>query len=154
MIKLLCTCIPLLVLTACNTNSVDKDGSAILTPAERLSANDALSQQQLNDIRKIHNALSEVVQSSLANMTEDFSRSEHPDREIAIWLNVAAAYERFAVDKHVEEYDKKKEAFQLLQLRSRVSGEAALMKYDFAYLSKDEISEILRYYDETAVVTR
>lgn len=155
MMKLLYIWVPLLVLTACNTNTMDKD-TAIPTTSEKSAAgetSDSLRQQQLNDIRKIHNALSEVVHGSVETMIDEFRRSKHRDEKIAIWLNVAAAYEKFAVDKHFEEYDKKKEAFQLLQLRSGVSDEAALPEYDFVYLSKEEISEILRYYEENAVAT-
>jgi hypothetical protein len=61
---------------------------------------------------------------------------------------MATAYERFAVQKHIEEYDKKKEAYELLLLRSMASEEHVLRKYRFHYLSVEEVNEVLSYYAE------
>lgn len=109
---------------------------------------DTLTKQQLENVKRIHSAFSEVMHSTLAETIDKFKRDQHPDREIAIWLKMATAYERFAVQKHIEEYDKKKEAYELLLLRSMASEEHVLRKYRFHYLSVEEVNEVLSYYAE------
>ncbi|MGC3945107.1 MAG: hypothetical protein QM762_11430 [Chryseolinea sp.] len=110
---------------------------------------DTLSKEQLGKIKRIHNAFSEVMKSSLAETIDNFKRDQHPDREIAIWLMMATAYEQFAVNKHIEEYDKKLEAFELLLMRSMATESEVLEKYQCEYLSKDEVKEIFSYYTES-----
>ena len=107
---------------------------------------DSLNYEQLQKVKRIHNAFSEVTKNTLAETINNFSEYQDPDHEILIWSNMAIAYERFAVNKHIEEYDKKQEAFELLLLRSKVSEKEALAKYGFKYLSNDEAREILSYY--------
>ena len=107
---------------------------------------DSLNYEQLQKVKRIHNAFSEVTKNTLAETINNFSEYQDPDHEILIWSNMAIAYERFAVNKHIEEYDKKQEAFELLLLRWKVSEKEALAKYGFKYLSDDEAREILSYY--------
>lgn len=109
---------------------------------------DTLTDKQLREIRRIHHVFSEVNSSSLEETINNFKRDQNPDNEIAIWLKMADAYERFALNKHIEEHDKKEEAFELLLLRSMMSERDVRNKTDFTYLSGDEIEELFSYYTD------
>ncbi|MEJ1237223.1 hypothetical protein WBG78_03780 [Chryseolinea sp. T2] len=139
----------LLLYTACKPNTGDTDD--VVTNATHhpgASSHNALTDDQLEKVKRIHFAFDEVAKITLTETIDKFKRYSEPDREIAIWLTMATAYERFAINKHVEEYDKKKEAFELLILRSKASEKEVLEKHHFEYLSNEEVQEIFDYYSE------
>lgn len=107
---------------------------------------DSLTAKQIKEIERIQRVFSEVNSSSLEETINNFKRDQNPEREIAIWLGMADAYERFTVNKHIEEHDKKEEAYQLILLRSIMTEEEAIDKADITYLTQDEVKEVLSYY--------
>src|SRR5215204_4459264 len=107
---------------------------------------DALSDKQLKKIERIHRVFSEVNSSSLEETINNFKREQNPDSEIVIWLKMADAYERFTVNKHIEEHDKKEEAYQLVLLRSMMTEEKVIDSIDVTYLTQGEVKEVLSYY--------
>jgi len=109
----------------------------------------SLTEQQLKEIKRIHHAFSEVNSSSLEETINNFKRDQNPDIEIAIWSQMADAYERFAVHKHIEEHDKKVEAYEVILLRSTMSEEEVMKKLSLSYLSKEELEEIFSYYADS-----
>ncbi|HTF20646.1 MAG TPA: hypothetical protein VK658_21385 [Chryseolinea sp.] len=106
---------------------------------------DSLTVKQLKDIKRIHYVFSEVSSSSMEEMINKFKRDKHPDEKIVTWSKMAAAYERFTLNKHVEEYDKKVEAYQLILLRSTMAEEDVLGKVDIIHLTKEEVNEVFSY---------
>lgn len=109
---------------------------------------DSLTTKQTKDIERIHRVFSEVNATSLKETIDNFKSDRNPDREIAIWSGMADAYERFTLNKHIEEYDKKMEAFQLLLVRSMMTEEEIIQKMEFSYLSADDVKEIFSYYTD------
>ena len=109
---------------------------------------DSITGKQLREIKRIHRALEEVISLSLEETITNFKRDRNPDNEIAIWSHMADAYERFTLNKHFEEHDKKDEAFQILLLRSMMPEEEVLQKIDISYLTKAEVEELFSYYKD------
>ena len=111
---------------------------------------DSLTTEQINDITRIQEVFSEVNSTSLEETINNFKRDQHPDNEIAIWLKMADAYQRFTLrtDKSIA-HDKKSEAYELILLRSMMTEEEVLDKSTPEVLTKDEVKEILSYYTDT-----
>ena len=66
---------------------------------------------------------------------------------------MAEAYERFAVNKHIEEHDKKVEAYEVILLRSTMTEEEVMKKLSLSYLSKEELEEIFSYYADSRSIS-
>ena len=107
---------------------------------------DSLSLEQIEKIKKIHLAFSEVNPSTLEQTITDFKRDKNPDNEITIWLEMASAYEKFKI-KHTDlDINKKKEAYSLILMRSMVNEIEAKENSNIKLLTENEISEIFSYY--------
>jgi hypothetical protein len=108
---------------------------------------DSLTTEQLNDIKIIQGVFSEVLSSSLDETINNFKKDQHPDKEIAAWLKMADAYQRFTLraDSAIG-LDKKKEAFELILLRSMMTEEEILDKLEPKFLTKEDVKEIFSYY--------
>lgn len=109
------------------------------------NVHDPLTPIQIKEIERIHTAFSEVNSRSLDQTIKYFRGYQNPSKEIAGWLKMADAYERFTLRKHIEEYDKKYEAYQLILRRSMMTERDVIEKVDIIYLTKDEVKEILGY---------
>jgi hypothetical protein len=110
---------------------------------------DSLTESQLKEIKRIHHVFSEVNSTLLEQKIDNFKSNQNPAREIAIWSKMADAYERFAVNKHVEEHDKKEEAYEAILLRSTMTEDEVMKKLKFTYLSQKELEEIFSYYTDS-----
>lgn len=107
---------------------------------------DPLTHAQLKEIERIHTAFSEVNSRSLDQTINYFRAHQNPSKEIADWLKMVDAYERFTLNKHIEEYDKKYEAYQLILRRSRMTEQDVIEKVEIIYLTEKEVKEILDYF--------
>ena len=58
--------------------------------------------------------LHEVEPASLEDTLNDFSRDAHHEREVAVWENIAKAYERYISNRAALPHASKQEAFHLL----------------------------------------
>ncbi len=107
----------------------------------------SLNEAQLLSIKKIHKTFEEVYPISLDKTIDNFKRDQHPNREIEIWQAMAKSYEVFSAintgDKFIE---KRKDAFQLILMRSMISEKEILKKNEFKKLSKTEVQQILKTY--------
>lgn len=146
----LLTIILLTGLICCVTRSKDEPKEIALKDLELNEiVHDSLTNQQLKDIARIQEVFAEVNSSSLEETIDNFRRDEHPDKEISIWLKMADAYELFTLDKReVVSLDKKKEAYELLLLRSMMSEGEVMNKYKATSLTDKEVKEIFTYYLE------
>lgn len=109
--------------------------------------NDALSEEQLESIKFIHEAFIEVLPISLEETTESFKRDQNPDTEINVWLNMAKAYQSvLSADSGFSDLNKKTEVFKLILMRSMLSEEEAIEAAELKLLTTEEIKEVLGKY--------
>lgn len=105
-----------------------------------------LTGEQEAAIREIHEALLEVDPSSYQSKVDDFSRDLDPDKEIAIWQEIARVYQVFETDHPQAQKASKSEVYQLLLMRSMVPTEEVLRDTPLKTLTKDEAREVLSAY--------
>ncbi|MBQ4822378.1 hypothetical protein [Aquimarina sp. MMG016] len=107
----------------------------------------SLSKEQLQKIKKIHKAFTEVYPISLDETITNFKRDQNPDNEIEIWSAMKEAYEKFALKNNREDQlQKRKEAFKLVLMRSMMSEEETIRMFDLKILTKSEVDKILDSY--------
>jgi hypothetical protein len=107
---------------------------------------DSLSSDQLDKVMRIQKIFAEVYPVSLDETVTNFKRDLNPDKEIQIWLNMAAAYQEFISRNSAIDSSKKQDVFNLLLLRSMMPDEEAIKESKVKHLSDQEIAEVLRYY--------
>jgi hypothetical protein len=134
-----------LVILSCDSNKTVK------IPASQIEmspvVHDTLSTTQIENIRKIQAVFAEVNPSTLEETITNFKRDQHPDNEINIWLNMAAAYEKFTA-VHKISLEKKEEAYKLILLRSMMPEAEAKGKAEVKLLTDEEIATIFSYYTD------
>ncbi len=139
-----------LTLFSCKTNNKSENSNVQTINANDLTlspiVHDTLSSDQIEKIKKIQKTFSEVNPSSLEETITNFKRDRNPDNEIAIWLAMANAYEKFTSKNPSIDISKKKEAYGLILIRSMENEESTKVKADLKLLTDKEVSEILSYY--------
>ena len=141
-----------LTVSACNTNHQNEQEPLkvdISTLHVSPVVHDTLSPAQLGKIEFIHNTFAEVQPGTLEETITDFKRDQNPDNEIAIWLSMANAYQKF-VQKKGSNLDiaSKRETYKLILLRSEMSSKEAVVEAKPKLLSAADISDILGFYDQ------
>ena len=107
---------------------------------------DSLTTEQVDKIKKIQRVFYEVNPSTLEETMDDFKRDQHPDNEIAIWLAMANAYEKFTNNHKGIGIDKKTEAYRLILMRSMENEADAKAETNLKWLTDKEVAEIFSYY--------
>jgi hypothetical protein len=102
-----------------------------------------LSDLQIQRIKKIRGAFAEVDQSSFDKWMDDFRRDADPDREIAIWERMAAAYSRYISGKNLS-LETKLDVFQVVLLRSTAPAEEVLNHLTLKVLTEEDAKEIMK----------
>ena len=116
---------------------------------------DSLTTKQIKAIERILRTFSEVNSNTLEETIDNFKRDQRPDREIAVWLTMADVYEHFTLHKGTAiDHNKKDEAYELILLRSMMTEEEVIDKFDFKYLSTDEVKAILDEYADPPQLLR
>lgn len=140
--------------SGCGIKDKDKSETGNVAVEElRLNeiVHDSLTQKQLLDIENIHAVFSEVSSASLEETITDFRRDQNPDDEIAIWLKMASAYQKFCLVNGPQlELNKKKEVFAAILMRSMMDDKEVLDNLKVKYLSIEELKEALTYYNTPA----
>ena len=93
----------------------------------------------------MHQVFHEVDPSSLEGWKEDFQRDSNPDSEIKIWENMAAAYEAFTTSRELS-IDAKKDAYQVVMLRSAASEPDVLAHLKLKVLTEADAKEIMAHF--------
>ena len=106
---------------------------------------DKLTEDQMSQIRHLQKVFAEVMPSSVEKWAEDFRRDLNPDNEIAIWENMAAAYEAYTSSR-VLTLEAKKDVFQVVLLRSASSEEEVLKHLKLKTLTEKDAKEIMARY--------
>ena len=76
---------------------------------------------------------------------EGFRRDVHPEREIAIWEQIAVAFTQFTAGRSVS-LEIRREAFALLLFRSGATADATLKHAKLKYLTKDLAEQLVELY--------
>jgi len=76
---------------------------------------------------------------------EGFRRDAHPENEIAIWEQIAAAYTQFIKDRQVP-IAQRREAFGLLLYRSGATAEETLQQAKLKHLTREEARRLVNLY--------
>ena len=138
------------VIFSCKTNDKRDDSSVKTVKASDLIASpvvhDTLSQVQIEKIKKIQIAFQEVNPSTLEETIINFKRDQHPDSEIAVWLTMADVYEKFTSIRTSLDIEKKKEAYELILIRSMMDETEAKNQASVKLLTASEVAEIFSYY--------
>ncbi|MCC3158244.1 hypothetical protein LJ737_13430 [Hymenobacter sp. 15J16-1T3B] len=108
---------------------------------------DSLTSAQVARITRIQATFAEVVPASLAETLNNFRRDADPDREIAVWETMAAAYERYLRRQPRLSFAQKKEVFALLLSRSMMPAAAALANANPVRLTPTEAQQVLAEYE-------
>ena len=108
---------------------------------------DSLTSEQIDKIKRIQSVFEEVYPVSLEQTITDFKRDLNPDSEIAIWLQMADAYENYVNSKKVKlNLDTKKEVYKLILSRSMMPDAEAISNSKLTILTEKEAKEVLRFY--------
>jgi hypothetical protein len=104
-----------------------------------------LSTGQLKRITKLHDTFREVDPTPLEKWLDDFKRDQHPDREIQIYEGMAEAYTAYCASRNLS-IDAKREAYQVVLLRSGTPDEEVMKRVDPKVLTRKNVAEILALY--------
>jgi hypothetical protein len=96
-------------------------------------------------IRKLEPIFAEVYPRTHEGWLDGFQRDVDPEREIAIWEAMGAAYQTFT-EKRSPSLDAKKEAFGLLLVRSAGDEQHTLSGATLKHLSRAHAEELLHLY--------
>lgn len=143
----------LLIFISCNSHKEEKQNVQTMDPNDiQISevVHDSLTTDQINKITKIQSVFAEVVPVSLEETITNFKRDQNPDSEIAIWIQMADAYEKYLSSKGNQlDLESKKEVFKLILSRSMMPAEEAIANSKLKILTEKEAKEVFRYYSGT-----
>ena len=136
----------------CSSNENQESKTIMIDPKEirpNEVVHESLSATQIEKIKQIQSTFSEVFPVSLEETITNFKRDANPDKEIAIWLGMAAAYQKF-FNAHSKEtsLEKKEEVFKLLLSRSMMSPEEAIKNSNLKILTNAEAGVVLSFYSD------
>ena len=101
-----------------------------------------LTEEQMSRVQRVQKIFNEVDPSPLEKWVEDFKRDVNPDRELAIWEEMATAYETFTSSRSLTP-DGKKEVFQVVLMRSAAADEEALKHLELKVLTEKDARAIM-----------
>jgi hypothetical protein len=140
----------LFFIVSCGSDTDEKQNVQTPDPKDQLNQPDpdSLNQEQIERITKIQSVFSEVYPISLEQTIINFKRNLDPDKEIAVWLVMADAYEKYlARQKDSLDLPAKKEVFKLVLLRSMKPDSEAVAGAQLLLLKETDAQEILKYYN-------
>jgi len=136
--------------SSCKSNvKVEKVTIDSIAPTETSPAPAApgtFNATQLEKIMTIQRVFAEVNPSTLEETIDDFKQEKDPDSEIALWLAMAHAYQKFTANHPTIDGNKKLEAYNLILLRSMENEADAKAETNLKYLTNKEVAEIFSYY--------
>jgi hypothetical protein len=139
----------IIIVAFCFFGCAKKESSSTWMDPKKISQgpiiHSALSPEQIARITRVQKIFADVDPTPLTKWIEDFSRDQNPDREIAIWEGMAAPYEKF-LTKYPLTPQGKKEAFQVVLIRSGASSEETMSRLKIEAITKYQAQEILLWY--------
>ena len=140
----------LLIFCSCNSSKDERQNVETMNPNDiKISevVHDSLTTDQIQRIKKIQGTFAEVNTSSLEETITNFKRDQNPDNEIAIWLQMVDAYEKYLVSRQSKlDLNTKKEIYKLILSRSMMPDDEAIANSKLTILTEKEAKEVLSYY--------
>lgn len=109
------------------------------SPAQR----DALGQEQLRRIQQVRAVFADVDDQTEAEWVDNFRRDQNPDKEIAVWEEMASAYREFCSGRQLSSVAKM-DVFRVVLMRSMASEEETLAKVQLNELTKGDARIVMR----------
>ncbi len=138
------------VFISCGTKEKEAVSQVDTVDANRVVINeiihDTLSAAQMERIKRIHTVFLEVEPVSFEETVSDFKRDQNPDREIEIWLAMAAAYEQYVTKHPSMSLELKQEVYKVVLMRSMANEAETRANVETQLLSDKDITEIMGYY--------
>ena len=106
---------------------------------------DTLSSEQMDRIKKIHDAFAEVDPEPIEKWVDDFKRDLDIEQEMSIWERMVKAYQPF-IASHNLSIAARKEAFQVILMRSMASEDDTLAHLSLKVLSREDAVDLMRRY--------
>jgi len=126
-----------------------KENGSVKIPIECLIPSpmrrSSLTDEQMFRISLLKEIFIEVF-SECDEMWEGFSRDENPEREIVIWEHIAKSFQKISLNRYMS-LDYKKEALDLLLMRSMMPTYQVLKEKKAKLISNDAAKEILKSYE-------
>jgi hypothetical protein len=107
----------------------------------------SLTEEQMSRVKRLQGTFSDADPSPLEKWVEDFRRDANPENELKIWEAMARAYEGFTTNRNLT-LDAKKEAFQVVLLRSAAPEEDVLQHLKLKVLTEKDAREIMALFVE------
>jgi len=137
--------------SACKSPQKNPETAAVKDISLGPVVHDSLTADQILKIKYIQQTFQDVYPVTLEETITNFKRDEPPDKEIAIWLNMATAYQKFIQKYTGSDSAKKQEAFKLILLRSMMPSPKAIEQAQLKVLSQEQVNDLLQYYHADAV---
>lgn len=107
---------------------------------------DSLTAAQMQRITSLQKIFVEVDGQTVDQWADSFKRDLDPDRELAIWERMAAAYSRYC-DKHQQlSLDAKNEVYKVVLLRSMASPSDVIARLDLKVLTQQDARDVMAGY--------
>ena len=98
-------------------------------------------------IKSFKQILGEVETSTLEKTIKNFQRDQHPEREVAVWERIAAAYRLYVCENPSDNMAIKRDVYRVLL-------GASMGTQDFGdtirHLSREQINEVISYFSRSA----
>jgi hypothetical protein len=107
--------------------------------------NTTLPNALVERIRRLKSVFAEVYPRSHAEWLDGFQRDAVPEREVAIWEAMGAAYTSFTRERSLS-LDAKREVLGLLLVRSAADEQSTLANAKLRHLTRDDAQQLLRLY--------
>lgn len=150
---LIITLSAVLAFCSCNSNKNEKQKIQTMNPNDiqvNELVHDSLTTEQVDKIKIIQSTFAEVYPVSLEETITSFKRDQNPDSEIVIWLQMAAAYNKYLSSKQGKlDLNTKKEVYKLILSRSMMPDEEAIANSKLTILTEKGAKEVLSYYTAT-----
>ena len=103
----------------------------------------SLSIDLIERIKSFKQILAEVETSALENAIKNFQRDQHPEREVAVWERIAAAYHAYLSEKPTENMTIKMDVYRVL-LGASMGREH--FGNTISHLTREQIKEVISYF--------
>jgi hypothetical protein len=137
------------LMTGCGQSSKSSEPKSEWIDPSKLTPgpirHESLTDEQLARVTRVQKVFHEVDSSPLEKWVDDFRRDVNPDNEIKIYENMATAYEAFTASKTLS-IDAKKDAYQVVLLRSAASEKDVLAHLKLKVLTEQDAREIMSHF--------
>lgn len=137
------------LIAACSRKSPETKDTTEWIKADKLQQgeikHDSLSDSLVAKIKHFQSVFAEVDPTPLDKWIEDFRRDAHPENEISIYEDMAAAYESYTRGR-VLSLDVKRDVYSIVLLRSGAPEDQVLQHAKLKILTNEEAKIVMQGY--------